>query len=300
MLTRFDHAVIAVRSLDDSLVHWRERLGFDARPGGHHTGRGTHNGIVRFGLDYLELISVYDRAQLEARMEPNALALARELDARGDGLIGFALATDDIVADATDLQKAGLPVIGPAAMERRRPDGVLLKWRLLVPEGGSWCRPLPFIIQWDVADDERLALDPPGNHVNGATALVELAIVVADLDVSAALYGRFPGLRLVARDEVEALAAHRARFRVGSTVLDLLSPSGAGEVAAALEERGERPWQLTIAVADLEAAAAFLEARGAALSPAPGSSSGLLLSPQSAPGTRIVLVPDGARTRRTA
>src|SRR3989442_10410930 len=55
MITRFDHAVIAVRDLDQALRLYRDVLGLDARPAGRHTGLGTHNGIVRFGLDYLEL-----------------------------------------------------------------------------------------------------------------------------------------------------------------------------------------------------------------------------------------------------
>ncbi len=42
-------------------------------------------------------------------------------------------------------------------IERLRPDGRLLSWRLLVPGGVPWLRPWPFLIQWDVPDDERLA-----------------------------------------------------------------------------------------------------------------------------------------------
>jgi len=290
MLSRFDHAVVASRSLDDTQVRWRERLGFDVRPGGRHTGRGTHNAIVRFGLDYVELISVYDRAELEGRTEDNALALARELDAHQGGLIGFALATDDIVGDAARLRQAGLPVVGPAAMERLRPDGVLLKWRLLVPEGGSWCKPLPFFIQWDLADGERLVLDPPGVHANGANSIVELAIVVADLDTSAALYERFPGLEPVARDEVESLAARRVRFRVGTTFLDLLAPMRTGQLASALAARGERPWQLTIAVDDVAAARRSLSRRGVEAVPVAAPVQGWLIPPGDALGARIVLV----------
>jgi catechol 2,3-dioxygenase-like lactoylglutathione lyase family enzyme len=292
MLTRFDHAVIAVRSLDAALVDWRERLGFDTRPGGRHTGRGTHNGIIRFGLDYLELISVYDQAELEARGEANALALSQELATYQGGLIGFALASDDLAVDAVRLRAAGFEVIGPAPMERLRPDGVLLKWRLLVPDGGSWCRPVPFFIQWDMPDGERLALDPPGAHANESTRVAEVAVVVADLDQSRALYERLPGLELLASDDVEALGAHRARFRVGTMLLDLLAPAGSGEVATALATRGERPWQLTIAVRDLTGARALLGSRGVALDPAPGTDSGWLLSPDSTLGARIVLVAD--------
>jgi catechol 2,3-dioxygenase-like lactoylglutathione lyase family enzyme len=65
MITRFDHAVIAVRDLEAATQQY-QKLGFEVRPGGKHTGRGTYNSIIRFGLDYIELISIYDRDELSA------------------------------------------------------------------------------------------------------------------------------------------------------------------------------------------------------------------------------------------
>ena len=65
MITRFDHAVIGVRDLSSAIRQY-QTLGFDVHPGGQHVGLGTHNAIVRFGLDYLELISVYDEAAAAA------------------------------------------------------------------------------------------------------------------------------------------------------------------------------------------------------------------------------------------
>src|SRR5436309_3069882 len=107
MFTRFDHAVVGVRSLQPAIELWHSQLGFDAQPGGRHTGRGTHNAIVRFGLDYVELISIDDRGLIERRGDENALALAALLDRSQGGLLGFALATDDIDADAKRLRSNG-------------------------------------------------------------------------------------------------------------------------------------------------------------------------------------------------
>ena len=66
MITRFDHIIIAARDLDDATQLYRDGLGFDANFGGRHTGRGTHNAIIRFGLDYLEILSVVDEEELRA------------------------------------------------------------------------------------------------------------------------------------------------------------------------------------------------------------------------------------------
>ena len=59
MITRFDHLVIAARDLDAASQRFRA-LGFEVRPGGEHPGQGTRNAIVRFGLDYIELLAIRD------------------------------------------------------------------------------------------------------------------------------------------------------------------------------------------------------------------------------------------------
>jgi catechol 2,3-dioxygenase-like lactoylglutathione lyase family enzyme len=60
MITRFDHAVIAVSDLDRAVETYRS-LGFDVFLGGRHEHRGTHNALIRFGgADYIELLGVYD------------------------------------------------------------------------------------------------------------------------------------------------------------------------------------------------------------------------------------------------
>jgi catechol 2,3-dioxygenase-like lactoylglutathione lyase family enzyme len=290
MLTRFDHAVVAVRDVEAARAIWRGSLGLDAQPGGRHTGRGTENAIVRFGLDYIELISIYDIAEVEARRDPNALALARRIEAGQGGLLGFALASDDLPADVSRFQQAGLAVTGPAPMERLRPDGRRLRWRLAVPEGGAWGTPLPFFIQWDVADAERLNWEPPGRHAIGARAIVALAVAVDKLSPWVSRYAEQVGLVLVDRGPVAELGADRARFRIGRTWIELLAPSGPGPLTDGLPAGGPQPWQLTVAVQSLSSAAHVLALHGVELQRAPGTPAGLLIPPQHALGARIVLV----------
>src|SRR3954454_8828451 len=86
---RLDHVVIAVRDLDAAIARY-DALGFAVTAGGRHVGRGTHNAIVRFGLDYLELISVYAAAEAT---HPAPATLVRYLEAHEGGLVGFARAT---------------------------------------------------------------------------------------------------------------------------------------------------------------------------------------------------------------
>jgi|SRR5215467_5207192 len=117
MITRLDHAVIAVRNLDEAIGQYRSP-GFDVSPGGHHTGQATHNTIIRFDLDYLELISIYDETKVNSRLyEPVLLDFLRK---REGSLLGYALATSTIEQEAECFRSGGLAAVGPIAMQRMR------------------------------------------------------------------------------------------------------------------------------------------------------------------------------------
>ncbi|HEY7357151.1 MAG TPA: VOC family protein, partial [Ktedonobacterales bacterium] len=238
-----------------------QALGFAVSPGGRHTGRGTENAIIRFGLDYLELIAIYDEAELAGR-GLNGQALAEFLAKQEGGLVGYALATADIAQDAERFQRTGLAAEGPFAMERLRPDGRRLSWRLLVPESVPWRRPWPFLIQWDAPDAERLAWEAPGVHPNGATSVAGIHLVVRSLERAIDLYQRQLGLTLDQQDIVPRLAARRARFRLGAFTIDLLEPVGAGPVQATLQAVGEGPFELTLTSKSIDQTRAALAQAG--------------------------------------
>jgi catechol 2,3-dioxygenase-like lactoylglutathione lyase family enzyme len=283
---RLDHVVIAVRDLDAAIARYGDALGFAVTAGGLHVGRGTHNAIVRFGLDYLELISVYAAAEAT---HPAPATLVRYLAEREGGLVGFALATADLDALAARLRETGLDAEGPFAMARERPDGRRLSWRLLVPGGVNWRQPWPFFIQWDHPDAERLAWEAPGGHANGARGVQEVAVVVADLARGVDLYARQIGLPLLGHAAQPALGADSATLAVGAFRIVLLAPAGAGFVADVLAADGEGPFQAMLGVDDLEATRRVLAARGVPLTAAPGVADGWLIDPATALGARLVL-----------
>lgn len=256
MVTRFDHAVIAVRDLDEAIRLYR-RLGFEVDLGGRHTGLGTYNALIRFGLDYIELISIYDPAEVKAS-GPRGTTLQDLLEKRVGGLAAYALATETIEQEAERFQQTGLDATGPFAMERLRPDGHLLQWRLLVPGGVSYRRPWPFIIQWDAPDEQRLAWDKPGNHPNGATRWFSIDIAVRDLESGLHLYKTQLGLEEVSRDTT----AQRAQFRVGTSIINLLAPGSTELAQRTLDEVGEGPITLRFAVKSVDQARKLLEQEG--------------------------------------
>ncbi|TMC26491.1 MAG: VOC family protein [Chloroflexi bacterium] len=90
---RFDHAVILVADLARASAAFT-KLGFSVSPGGAHTGLGTHNALVRFGVDYLELLAIRDEEEALRARGSTAPIVERLRSGRG-GLASFALATAD-------------------------------------------------------------------------------------------------------------------------------------------------------------------------------------------------------------
>lgn len=282
MISRFDHLVIAVSDLDRAIDSYRS-LGFEVFPGGRHEHRGTHNALIRFGgLDYVELLGVYDR---EKAMESglNGRTLAEFVADRDGGLVGHCYATDDIEAEARRAREAGVEMVGPFEMRRARPDGRALTWRLTVPVDVPWRRRWPFIIQWDDPDEERLAIEGVGTHENGASAVAGVSVAVRDLDEATKLYSVLFGSEPQSTDEVPDLAAARASFEVRGFGVDLLAPTGDGPVREALERDGEGPFEARIRVEDLASARALVAG-------AEEDGGGLRVPPDRALGARIRLV----------
>jgi catechol 2,3-dioxygenase-like lactoylglutathione lyase family enzyme len=249
MITRFDHLVIAVRDLDSASERFRA-LGFEVRPGGEHPGQGTHNAIIRFGLDYIELLAIRDEAEaLSGRL--SGTALVDYLREREWGMAGYALASDDIEGDAARLQVNGISAVGPFAMSRQRPDGSTLAWRLLIPSGTPWRRPWPFLIQWETPDSERLTVEQPGTHPNGITGVLGALVTTRDLASATDLYARGLGLR---RYPAAGLEEFGAVFSTGKTFIAL----GAQEDVAPTQLEGDGVDSVTLGTRDPVATTAWL------------------------------------------
>jgi hypothetical protein len=244
VITRFDHAVIAVRQLDDAISRFR-RLGFDTQHGGRHTGRGTENAIIRFGLDYIELIAVYDEE--EARQSGwGGSALVDYLAGQEGGLVGFCLAVDNLVGHVETLRRALPGTIGPLDMQRRHPDGEVLRWRLLIPSGRPWLSAYPFLIEWQLPDEERLSVDKPGKHEIGARSVraIRMSVPAHELGTIQAIYGEAFGLTVSSQPD---------ELRLGDFAIEQTEGSTNG------------PVELRLSVGDLEASERRLRSVGARL-----------------------------------
>lgn len=188
-----DHVVIAGPDLP-ALVDWlAERTGVTAAPGGVHP-TGTANALVALTLNgaraphYIELIGPDPAIAHEA--PPTTFGI-HELD--GPRIVTYAVHPDDIDAVVAGARERGYDPGDVWDLSRRRPDGVLLEWRLTRGDTGFEA---PFLIDWGTTrqpglDDlptlelvafERVEPDPaPLRAVHDALAMPEgaLAEVVA-------------------------------------------------------------------------------------------------------------------------
>jgi catechol 2,3-dioxygenase-like lactoylglutathione lyase family enzyme len=286
-VTRLDHAVIAVRDLNAAIETYRG-LGFNCVAGGRHQGRGTENAIIRFGLDYLELISVHDE-KLGRSAGGNVLDLINYVDAHSGGGLGFAIASHDLDALAATWSPDLPAGLGPFAMERMLPDGRRLSWRLFVPGGTAWRRPWPFFIEWETPAEERLWVDGSTHHANGASSIAGVGVVLGDLPAALRLYVDELGLTIEEQSVQEpSLTALRTRLRLGEFYIDLLQPTGAGSLMDALQQEGDGLFQIDLNVPDLTLAMAL---SGAVSS----GDDGAMVSPSTACGMRLMF-----RTRQNS
>ncbi len=102
---RIDHVIVASADLDAAAARLEAEHGLRASGGGRHEGLGTHNRIVPLGGGYLEILAVADAE--EAARSQLGRALAASIARTGEGLMGWALAVDDVVPVA---ERLGTPV----------------------------------------------------------------------------------------------------------------------------------------------------------------------------------------------
>lgn len=151
-----DHLMWIVPDLDQGVAELERLSGFTARAGGAHAGRGTRNALLSFeGGQYLEILAP-DPAQAVENAQTAAL---RSLTA--PRLSTFCCRGVPLPEVAQRAQAAGLQTSGPLDYERRRPDGVLLRWQLLFLEGHAFGPLLPFFIDWgDAPHPAAEAIEP--------------------------------------------------------------------------------------------------------------------------------------------
>ena len=274
-----DHVLIAVRSLSSAAESYRS-LGFKVTPEGRHPGRGTHNRLMVFGPEYLELIAVHDPTTTPFRPTMSSFLEARE------GLYMFALGTSDVDATVGALRSRGIEVGAPVPGQREAGETPGYTWKSANLGGalpGSEC----FLIQHDHTVAQRYTLPPdPSAHENGVTGIHHVTLAVHDVDDAARRWHEVFGVESASPVTVDG--GVRRRISLDNAHIDLESPSGPGALADFLHAYGEAPFELGLSTSDIDSTVAAFKSGGAEVEEIDGASS--LIDPSTTAGVRLRLV----------
>ena len=150
-----DHLVYAAPELDAAVAEVEERFGVRAAGGGQHVGLGTHNRLLALGpRTYLEIIAP-DPEQPEPDV-PRPFGVDGVTE---PGLVGWAVACDDIDCAREAAVAAGFDPGEVIDGQRRTASGDVLRWRLTANAltGGV----VPFLISWGDTPSPAISA-PPG------------------------------------------------------------------------------------------------------------------------------------------
>jgi hypothetical protein len=230
MLLGIDHLVIAVPDPDAAAAELERQLGLEATGGGRHEALGTLNRLVWLVDSYLELIGVFDRTLAEQTWI--GAPAVRTLDA-GGGLATWAMASNALDRDLSDLRALGADLREPMPGERVRPDGDVVRWRLSAPRRLGPQEP-PFLIEHDLAAAEwtsadREARDTQRHPVGGPVRLETLELPIDDISATIQRFTRAAGLRFR-----PSLAGGGSRDAVAGRQTVRLRPRRAGSAAATI------------------------------------------------------------------
>ncbi len=248
-ITGFDHVLVAVRDLEAAKAAW-ERLGFTATPRGEHAEWGTANHCLMLAGGYVELIAATGEG-------PGARKVRAHLEARGEGLMGLALATDDAKGLFDDLQAVGLVPEDVRSLSRAF-EGETLKFRVfgIDPQDTPG---VPLMACQHLTPD---ALRRPRwmAHPNGAAGLVSVTAVVDEPERHTLAYERVFGPGTVTPTD-DVITVHS---RAGLIFLSRPDDIDQLHTDIDMDDPPEAPSMvvLTLRVADADAAAALLKQRG--------------------------------------
>lgn len=246
MTYQFDHIVHFV-GYPEKAAEVLQSLGLHAVQGGRHETFGTYNALSYFGLSYIELMGVFDQNLLESQdNHPYSLQESLLENNYENGAVRIAVRSKDLQADAERFRKLGLEVIGPMDLSRKRPDGTVLSWKLLFIGKNEVNPKLPFLIEWDDSDEERLKNLKEQNtiapHPIGEISLTSVGYAVKNIDASINDWSTYLQLEKGASFIDESLQAEAQVLHLKGGNVIFYEPVGDGKAKEFLEKNGEKPF----------------------------------------------------------
>lgn len=240
----FDHLVWFIKDPVAAISPLNEK-GIHVANGGRHENWGTYNTLSYFGLSYIEFLGIENLAIAEKHRENRLVTqIVRQLGQENlEGPAKIAVRTDSIDELAVRLKEKGLKVYGPLPGERTRADGTIIRWSLLFPEGEQGALSLPFFIQWERSDEERLVdLTEQGLVIKQAPVFESVGFVVRDIDGTLQTWRKLFELDVMEEYVDSSLNARCVELVLSGAKLLFCEPLGDGMAEQVLKTRGESPF----------------------------------------------------------
>ncbi|MEH7332413.1 VOC family protein [Neobacillus drentensis] len=247
----FDHLVWFSKKPEEAIPILKQ-MGIHVANGGRHEKWGTYNTLSYFGLSYIEFLGIENESIAKKHDENRLIThIVEQLPkASGEGPARIAIRTDSIEKLAIKLKADGFSVYGPIPGERARADGEIIKWSLLFPEITGNELALPFFIQWEKSDEQRMSeLEKQGligNHSLGRPKFADVGFAVRDLEQTMKMWGRMLDLQPGAEFIDQELNARCRKIELSGTNLLFCTPIGEGYVEKVLKEKGETPFLVNL------------------------------------------------------
>lgn len=274
-----DHLTLAGRSLE-AMSDPFTRLGLRPDYGGPHENGVTHMAMLGFDDGtYLEFI---------APIDPDAVSpIWHDFSSRDAGPAAWCVTSEDAAREADRLRRLDIPVRGPAARGRRRPDGVALKWSLAFVGEGSPGAFHPFLIEDATPRGDRVGVTP-STGAAGLTGIEAVILCVADLTDAIRVFRKAYDLPPAIPVSLPGLDATVVAFP-GEPLLLAEPRDAASPLGKRLAMVGDAPCGLIIGSRDLDLTVASLKLAGTDA----GKDSLLPLPFSVGPGAFAAIVPSG-------
>ena len=160
-----DHIVFSGKDLNNESKHYTDAYDIKVIKGGEHERWGTHNYLAYFRNHcYIEWLGINNPDIARQSDNPLIQHLVHLLDLNVEEPFQFALRTTELDEYVIHFQKEKIPFIGPINGQRKKPDGKILTWRLLFPVYDYKKETLPFLIEWDQPEEERIDTNMINDH----------------------------------------------------------------------------------------------------------------------------------------
>jgi catechol 2,3-dioxygenase-like lactoylglutathione lyase family enzyme len=235
-----NHVNAIVDGYQDSVAHFRDRLGFDLPHEIPDSGDGTDACLMTFGNAMFEFFAPKERGEK---------GQGRLLDKFGDHFIGVEYQVPSTVEAREFANENGIRIIND------------LGAAFFTYPGAS------FGIAWEIYDGDFKHYHKPASywleeHPMALTGIDHLTVAVEDLDASLARLQEITNASVLGKVAHSAAGSEGVRLKAGNIEWELVTPTGAGPVASYIDRYGERIRSVTWKSADLAKARGYLQAQG--------------------------------------